>query len=150
MNKTGLLLISLASCCSSLFAELPDKEKFADMLDERNEYILTNIGLTQDEMEALAPVYKEYQLKRMELFGGHRLNRCVQTDNKSSHDDDLTESECLSLNERYMQNKVKRAELDFSYYQKFKTLISEKKIFELYRLEKKYKQELLNQIKERR
>ena len=150
MRKTFLLFTALASYCTCLFASFPDKEKFAEILDERSEYILSNIGLTQDELEAFAPVYKEYQLKRMELYGGHRLNRCTQPEQQEAYFEELSEDECQTLNERYMQNKVKRAELDFSFYQKFKTMISEKKIFKLYSLEKKYKKELLKQVKEKR
>ena len=112
-----------------------DKEAFQA---KRNAFITAEVGLTPEEAEAFIPLCNELQEK---MFEAGRECRKLSKDlkrNESATDADYLKviDECVSVN-------MKQAQLEKEYYEKFKKILSPKKLYKYKRAEGKFAREFM-------
>ncbi len=143
MNKRLTAVFFLLSSFLCSFAEDKKQEKLDELLQRRAEYICSKIGLTPEEKEKFMPLYNEYQEKKMDLFEKDNLDRLRKRKEKKSS---YTEEEYREVNESYINEKLDRSTLDRIYYEKFREILPESKIFNMFQAERLYKHDLIKQV----
>lgn len=112
---------------------------------ERNEklkakkiaYIIESLDLTADESEKFWPIYNEYK-KEM---------KAISSDVKASKD--MTEDEAKAYLTQQLEKQRNEIDLREKYHARFLEVISAKKLVKLSFVERKFKREMLNDIKRR-
>ena len=134
-----LLLISLCwSFCS--YAQDGKKKQMRAFVEDRIQYITSQVTLTKEESEKFIPLYKEYQEKRIEAF----MNDASEQKNVDTKT--FTEDDFRKKNESHVNNRLNKAALDRVYYEKFRKVLPESKIYEIINAEKNYKNVLLKKV----
>jgi hypothetical protein len=114
------------------------QERLERILQKRTDFVISRIDLTPIEKEKFIPLYREYLGKKMTFI--NRRNRNVTP---------LSENEYRLKNETFINNQFNKASLDRIYYEKFREILPESKIYLLFQAEEAYKNELLKQIENR-
>ncbi len=138
----------------SAFSQNPDckmqnkkgcpQEKNDKIKAQKVSFITAEINLSPAEAEKFWPVYNEMQNKKEEINKNfHKLNKAL----KNSNIDDLTDKQAEELADNEILHEQQLLDLKKEYHEKYKTIISSKKIAKLYLAEKKFNRYLLNQIK---
>ena len=112
-----------------------DKEAF---LAKRNAFITAEVGLTPEEASKFIPLCNELQEK---LFEAGRECRKLSKDlrrNPDASDEDYMKviDECVKVN-------LKQAQLEKDYYEKFKKILSPKKLYKYRQAELKFAREFM-------
>jgi len=136
---TTIFFLSALICSS--FAEERKQERLDELLQERTEYIISKIDLTPEEREKFIPLYKEFQQKRMSMYEKDNLHFKKKREKKS-----YTEEDYREMNEFYTNEKLNNATLDKIYYEKFREILPESKIFNMFQAEKTYRRDLLKRV----
>ncbi len=142
--KTRLIsiIILLGFFCNAFAQSNNKQERMSELLQKRTEYICSEIGLTPQEKEKFVLLYNEFQQKRMELFQKDNLRSKKKKDDKNS----FTEEDYKKINEAYVNEKLNKATLDRLYYEKFREILPESKIFAMFQAERSYRQKLMKQV----
>jgi len=144
--KTQLIaVVFLLGFFGNAFADGDKQKRMNELLQKRTEYICSKIGLTPQEKEKFVPLYNEFQQKRMELFHKDDFGLRKRKEDKSS----FTEQDYREINESYIDEKLKKASLDRVYYEKFREILPESKIFAMFEAERLYRQVLMKQVENR-
>ena len=143
MNRQLTIITFLLGFFISSFAEDRKQERLGEFLQKRTEYISSKIGLTPEEKEKFVPLYNEFQEKRMNLFEKDDLGYLNKRKDKKSS---LTERDYREINESYTNEKLNRATLDKIYYEKFREILPESKIFNMFQAERLYRHDLIKQV----
>ena len=135
-----LLFLSITQAQEEKKDNKPDFEKFNSM---RIAFITDHLNLTQEEAQEFWPIFNEFQSQkdslRMESF---QINKQFM-----DKEEDIGEAESDEILEKGMELKKKEMELDIEYHEKFKKVLSSKKIMKLYMSEHQFKSFLLRQIR---
>jgi hypothetical protein len=102
-------------------------------------YITDALELTPEESQKFWPIYNQYETEKLALLKDR------PTDNKVD-----TDAEGTAFINRYFDLKEKEISIEKKYIDKFKTAISVRKIAKLFMTEKKFRQEIMNKIVEKR
>lgn len=144
-RKLSVLLFSMLFFAATQAQEekkdnKPDFEKFNSM---RIAFITDHLNLTPDEAQEFWPIFNEFQSQkdalRMESF---KINKQFM-----DKEEEMSEAESEEILEKGMELKKKEMELDTEYHEKFKKVLSSKKIMKLYMSEHQFKSFLLRQIR---
>ncbi|WP_455585835.1 hypothetical protein [Bacteroides sp.] len=100
-------------------------------------YIIEKAGLTKEEAAKFFPVYFELQDKKK------ALNDKAWNMLRKGKDEKTTEAQYGEILEDVYDARIASDELEKSYYQKFKKILSNKKIFLVQRAEMRFHRELL-------
>jgi hypothetical protein len=149
-----LLLSFLILCSFSAISQNPDckmpgkkgcaQENKDKIKAQKASFITAEINLTPTEAEKFWPIYNEMQSKKEEANKNfHKLNKAL----KNSNIDDLTDNQAEELANSEIIHEQQLLDLKKEYHEKYKTVLSSKKIAKLYLAEKKFNRYLLNQIK---
>jgi hypothetical protein len=103
-------------------------------------FITQRLNLTPEESQQFWPVFNQFA-EKMQQIKGSKMD--TPLDEMSDAD-----AEKMILNE--FDKESKELELKKEYYQKFKKILSVKKISKLYRAERDFKNELVKYLKETR
>ena len=119
-----------------------DRETF---LTKRNAYITAEVGLTPEEAVSFIPLCNELQEKLFEAGREcRRLSKELrQNPNASDADYTKTLDECVNVD-------LKQAQLEKEYYEKFKKILSPKKLYKYRRAELKFAREFMKGDKDHR
>jgi len=142
--RTLLLLLSAVLFCTTAQAQTqeqkkgggPDFEKFNAM---RIAFITDRLDLTPAEAQEFWPVYNEYQNQKDEF----RKQNFVIEKQFMDNVEEISETESAELLEKQMNLKKQELELNTVYNEKFKEVLSAKKIMKLYLSERHFKSYLL-------
>lgn len=118
----------------------PDFEKFNAM---RIAFITERVELTSAEAEKFWPVYNDYQKMKKEIRDKRQANHKYFMDNAAV----ISDKEAEDLLAQYMQLQKQENDLDIEYNEKFREVLSAKKVFRLYMAEMHFKSYLLHQIR---
>lgn len=101
---------------------------------ERADFLIKEMGLTDDEAKAFVPLCNELMAKKF------ALNKEVRKQGRmlSQKGNNATSADYESLSQLMIENKLKEAQLDKEYYQKFKTILSSEKIYKFQLAETKF------------
>ena len=126
-----LLFLSITQAQEEKKDNKPDFEKFNSM---RIAFITDHLNLTQEEAQEFWPIFNEFQ--------SFQINKQFM-----DKEEDIGEAESDEILEKGMELKKKEMELDIEYHEKFKKVLSSKKIMKLYMSEHQFKSFLLRQIR---
>jgi Spy/CpxP family protein refolding chaperone len=159
MKKLTLLLFlwSLAGVNSFLFAQGGDdrragddkrKIEFEQFKVKRIEFITKEIDLTEDEAKVFWPICNELQEKKFEI--NKQLRDAVREFFKQEKKGKKhSESDYKKLVDLHVNVKVKEAQLEEQYVEKFAKVISAEKIFRYQHAEQEFARKMLDQREKR-
>ena len=119
-----------------------DRETFQA---KRSAYITAEVGLTPDEAASFIPLCNELQEKMFELGRECRKLSKELKQNPEASDAEYTKTidVCVDVN-------LKQAQLEKEYYNKFKEILSPKKLYKYRRAELKFAREFMKGDKDNR
>ncbi|MDL2222475.1 hypothetical protein LJB98_00065 [Bacteroidales bacterium OttesenSCG-928-M11] len=120
------------------------KESFEKFKKERRDYIVKEVGLTEDEAETFLPLCDELQIKKFEAGKDLREMRHKIREN-SRNGNKTTEAEYEKLVKLNASVKVKEAELEKEYIDKFLTVVSSEKVYRYQRAEQEFARKMVEQ-----
>lgn len=137
MKKQIILFITL---CLSLTAlaqgQKCTKEEFQT---KKREYMTEKASLTPEEANRFFPLYFELQEKKREING--KAWHYAKEKEASA-----TEADYKAIVDGFADAQIQNSALDKEYLEKYKTFLSSKKIYQLYRAEIKFQRNMLKII----
>jgi len=123
---------------TSLFAQTDQKKKW-DKIDElKYEYVLNKLELSAHAKDQFIPVYRSYQKEMRQLYQARRQFREANKNNPQKQVDD-------DFNIEAKQLEIKR-----KYRKQFENVLSPEKVKTLYAAERQFREELINQINQKK
>lgn len=124
------------------------KGEFRQKMEERIKtqhiaFISNRLQLTPKEAEQFWPLFNEFHSKQK------TMREAARTDRQKPFDE-MTDAEVEKLIAGELDLQSRELELRKEYYQKFKAIISVKKIAKLYRAERDFKMTILENFKKRK
>lgn len=142
-----LTIISIFLNVLFINAQSSDKSLMNLQQFEKNkqEFIMKEAGLTQEEADKFFPLNNELQKKKLEL---HRKHKEELRHTKESKD--ISEEEYRKMIDQNINLKMKEAELDKEYSEKFNKVMSPQKLFKAQQAERTFMHEELRKFRESR
>jgi Spy/CpxP family protein refolding chaperone len=109
----------------------------------KQEFIIKEAGLTEEEADKFFPINNELQKKKLDLHRKHQEDLKLIKESK-----DISDAEYEQLIKENIDLKMKEAELDKEYSDKFNKLISPQKLFKAQQAERTFMQEELRKFRE--
>ncbi len=117
------------------------KENMETFKAKRVAYITEKMKLTPDEAQAFWPICNELQEKKFEINKTLRENRKIFRDPEKKP----TDADYLKIIDANADAKIKEAELDKEYLEKFKKILSPEKIYKYIRAEEDFMKQMFSQ-----
>lgn len=129
MKKSIFIILLVFTGITGIFAQHDDNK----IESAKREYITKELDLTPQETDGFFPIYNEYNQKKREA------RRTLKKDLNGSNDMNLdkiigAEQDILNLQKEYTE--------------KFRRVISDKKIVQLFEVEKEFRKMLLKRLKD--
>ncbi len=103
-------------------------------------FITQKLDLSPTEAQNFWPLYNEFQSNMKDLRQKNRLDLQY---------DDINENEAKGFLDNLLKREQEELDLKKGYFEKLKTVLSAKKVAQLYILEKKFREEILANIRTR-
>jgi septal ring factor EnvC (AmiA/AmiB activator) len=150
-NLKTLLILALFTLPLTSIAQ-PDDKKGPPTEKEREDkidklkiaFITSELNLTSEEAEKFWPVYNELEGKIKEI---RKSSRKIEKEVKDSYDKLSNEDAKKKMTEVF-QNEEKETALRKEYSTKFSSVIGDKRTLKLLSLEREFKRELLDALRE--
>ena len=136
-------LIILALATISFYGQDSYQERLNNLRSQKIAFITQRIGLTPDEAEVFWPIYNELSQKKDAL---NKRRKEITFELKNNWDN-YTDQEKESLADEFVGLKLKDANLDIEYHERFKKVLSIEQVLKLYQSEIAFKNYLLNKIR---
>jgi hypothetical protein len=132
-----IVLIMLLSQ-SNLMAQRQSKEEFHQ---RKWEFVVAKTEMTSQEVAKVYPIFIEYEQAVWEIMQTNfRHMRNMRSDKKPNFE---------ALNERYVNAEIQKAHLMKVYYSKLKNELSAEKIFNLWKADRDFRDQLMRGWKEK-
>ncbi len=144
-NTLTILTLSLFLNVLLINAQDPDKSfmNLQEFEKNKQEFIMEHANLSQEEADSFFPLNSELQKKKLELHRKHQ-----ETMKLTKESSDISDKEYKELIDNNVDLKMKEAELDKEYSDKFNKLMSPQKLFKAQQAEKTFMQEELRKYRE--
>jgi hypothetical protein len=109
----------------------------ADYEKRKMEYIQKEAGLTKEEANRYFPLYNDLSKKKFELHKQHR----DKVEKMKQSNKNMSNEEYRQLLENDVEVKLKEAELDKQYSEKFEKTLSPEKLYRAQQAERKFMQQ---------
>lgn len=139
MKKIVSIIFVLLFLVRAGFAQGGDRRDRVEAL--RVAYITDGLELSVEESQRFWPIYNEMEEKRKKIKAEMKNSRDIQG---------MTESEADKFIRANFEKERAILDLKYSYYDKFKTVLSAKRLAKLPELERNFRKELLKRVKQRR
>lgn len=141
MKRNILLLIFtlMAGISTSALIAQTRKMNMAEFEKKKMEYIKKEAGLTQEEADRYFPLYKELSMKKFALHKAHR----DKVEKMKQNNKNMSDEAYRQLLENDVDVKLKEAELDKIYSEKFEKVLSPEKLYRAQQAERKFMQQEL-------
>ena len=106
---------------------------------QRIGFITQRLSLTPEESQQFWPIYNQYTDKVKQIRNSVKMDKPI---------DELNDADAEKFILAQMDKETKELDLRKEYFQKFKTVISVKKIAKLYKAERDFRAEMLKQLQE--
>lgn len=144
INKARVLIFfAVVFLSASGLAQKPggNPDRMKEKLKSHKIAFLTDrLQLTEGEAEKFWPLYRSYEAERREL------KEDIFIENLNAG---ISEKEAEKALDNMIDIKTKELELQKRYIAKFRSVISAKKVIELYKAEKEFKAAMVKRIRER-
>jgi hypothetical protein len=108
-------------------------------------FFTKRLNLTSQEAEKFWPVYNEFQDNKTKIqLERHELNR-----NFNQNELNMSEREMTEAGDKFVDLEVREAALAQEFHTRIKTILSPVKILRLYQAENQFRQQLLNELRDR-
>lgn len=137
MKKSILLFFVLFSLTVYNNVDAQEKKKTFDLeafQKERADFLIKEMGLTNEEAKVFIPLCNELMSKKFTL--NKEVRRFGRTLSKKGKN--VTSADYENFSQLMIKNKLIEAQLDKEYYQKFKTILSAEKIYKFQLAETKF------------
>lgn len=143
MNKRIFItLIASFVCCFGLFAQEQsgEKRKFDKEAYQakRNAYITAEIGLTADEAVDFIPLDNEFKQKMFEAG-----KECRKLGREGRSKQALSDDAYLKLIDCHLDTRLKEAQIEKEYFEKFKKILSAEKLYRYLNADSKFMREFM-------
>lgn len=150
--KKVVLPILILVCSSSLFSQNTDDEKRRETMESiKEEYIIERMELSTEDAKKVKEIRKEYQLKMQAQRAKHDKEAAKyrsQMKEKRESEEELTEEEAKMALTHRLQREEEKNRLEREYTEQMIAAISAKKTLEYKKLEREFKKELLEMLKD--
>ncbi len=109
-------------------------------------YFTENIDLTPGEAEKFWPLYNQHEQKKDELWKSLRMN----SREFSQKAEELTETEAEEIIDNHMEIRQKELQVDMDFHSELKKILPAKKIMKFYITEVRFREYMLQRIREER
>lgn len=140
-TKSLILCIFTLSSMISFSQENTVQKSLEEIQSKRIAFITERVNFTPEEAQAFWPLYNELRLKKAEL------NKKIR--NKIEPNQNSNSTDYKKLNEEKIDAELKKALLEKEYYLKYKQILSEEKIYKLYKAEREFRKILLKEIQQK-
>lgn len=134
-----ILFLTLILCIPAVNAQA--KEPSAEMLKELQEfkikYLIQEVEIPADKQAEFTKIYTQYDQERNALF--HQIYTKCRAVRKNASP---SEAEYLGAAEAMATAKAKEGDLEKSYFQQLKTILSPKQLYKMKHAEKKFDRKL--------
>lgn len=143
MDKIFFLIFAACSVVFSFSAHAQggkqhrsfDREAF---LAKRNAYITAEVGLTPEEAAEFIPLCNELQGKMFEVG-----RECRKLSKELRQNSSATDADFLKAIDACVDVNMKQAQLEKDYYEKFKKILSPKKLYKYKHAESKFARDFM-------
>jgi len=148
-----ILSVLLLSICSVFALQAQDNgepkgpkpfdiEKFNA---QKTTYLIQQVGITPEEAALLLPLYNEMQTKRFQLMMATRTKARELRKGQNKKDEDY-----VRLLDEILDKQIEEANLEKSYYRRFKQILSPEKLFKFKLADMHFAREVLKRADQRR
>ena len=109
---------------------------------KKQAYMTKQAGLTPDESEKFFPLYFEFQNKKREI------NKQIWKKAKQNKELETTEAEYEEIVDNFFDNQEEILQLEKEYIQKYRQILSDKKIYMIYWAEFKFSRNMMKILQE--
>lgn len=117
--------------------EHPSAEK---LQAQKIAFFTMKMDLTPEEAQNFWPLYNEFSDKKMARRNGRK-------ERPNLHD--ISDADANKMIDEYIENKQNELDLNKEYIVKFKSVIPPQKVMMVFMLERKFKEEMLNDVRRR-
>lgn len=139
-----ILFILTLLCCSTQFilAQEQQKKHFSheEYCKKQEEFITKNAKLTPEEAKKFFPLFFELQKSKWEI------NKEARKRTKKDNEQEITAEEFNKLVNKIADAKIKIAQLEKSYIEKYLKVIPARKILDVQRAEDKFQREMIKNM----
>ena len=134
---TGLLLLCL-TLVSTQAQNRRGKFDVNAFHENKWEFMISDVSLSPSEANAVKPLFLNYEKKNWEL---HDQTRQLFRQTRNGN---LTEIQYRDLNDKMINNEIKRSQYLREYHLKLRKLLKPQVLFNYYRAEKNFERQLLH------
>ena len=144
MRKRTLFILIMVAVTGTFLTVIAqdDKGKFGReaFMAKRNAYITASAGLTADEAAVFIPLENEMLRKKFEIG-----RDCRKLARRSRLKEGLTEEEQQKLVDCTTETRLREAELEKEYHEKFKQILSVEKLYKYQEAEARFMREFIQE-----
>lgn len=142
MTRYLLLFFTLLICSVAGMAEPkePSAEKLKELQEFKIKYLIQEMDLPADKQAEFTKIYTMYDNERSTLFRDF-----FQRDKSIRHNQNPTETDYMVAAESMATAKAREGALEQKYFNKLKTILSPKQLYNLKRAEYKFDRKLNEQ-----
>lgn len=139
-KKLNIVLVLILATIFSLQAQQSRRGNFDVNTFHENKwkFMMGEVSLSPAEVDAVKPIFLEYEKKNWEL---HSQIRQLF---RQSRNGNMTEKEYRELNDKMINNEIKRSQYLREYHLKLRKLLNPETLFKFYRAEKSFERQLLS------
>ena len=143
MNKIFFITFVAISVLLSFNATAQEKKEQRHFDREafearRNAFITAEVGLTPEEAAQFIPLCNELRQKKFEVG-----RECRKLSKDLKHNENATDADYLKVIDECVSVNIRQAQLEKEYYEKFKKILSPKKLYRYKRAEGKFAREFM-------
>ena len=113
-----------------------------DFWEKRNAFIVADCGLSPDEAAKFIPLENEFRQKVFDI--GRDCRTLARESREKTKQSDV---EYLKLIDCYLDNRIKEAQLEKEYFEKFKKILKPEKLYKYREADAKFSRELINNVR---
>lgn len=138
--RLNIILVLMLSLFFSLQAQENRRGSFDVNAFHENKwkFMMDEVSLSPIEVEAVKPIFLEYEKKNWEL---HNQIRQLFHQTRNGN---MSEKDYRELNDKMINNEIKRSQYLREYHLKLRKLLNPETLFKYYRAEKSFEKQLLS------
>ncbi len=118
-----------------------DRQKYLEeMRQYKHDFLVKELNLTRDQQNAFFPAYDKMDDEMTQIADETR-----DLEDKIAADDKASDTEIEAAARMMFEQKSKEGEIEKSYFDKFKSILSPRQLFKLKIAERKFTQQLVRQ-----
>lgn len=136
-----LALLSLIAVAQTAAPTAQQREKWLNEINQyRCSYFTKELQLSDRQQKEFFPLYEEMEAQTRKIDEETRV-----MEQRLSKEDNVTDLEYETATEAIYDSRVKTAEIERSYLEKFQDVLTHKQLFQLLNTERKFQRDMMRQ-----